>query len=102
MQGIAILGLMSLGYLAVENWTFGFERIVDLRLKTVNSANRGLSRAEADLAALLKRREQVVKTNGAKREELRRGVDQRDASISELTNQLVSTGAQSQGGSGPV
>jgi hypothetical protein len=88
MQGIAILGLMSLGYLAVENWTFGFERIVDLRLKTVNSANRGLSRAEADLAALLKRREQVVKINGAKREELRRGVDQRDSSISELTNQL--------------
>jgi hypothetical protein len=88
MQCIAILGLMSLGYLAVENWTFGFERIVDLRLKTVNSANRGLSRAEADLAALLKRREQVVKINGAKREELRRGVDQRDASISELTNQL--------------
>ena len=88
MQGIAILGLMSLGYLAVENWTFGFERIVDLRLKTVNSANRELSRAEADLAALLNRREQVVKMNGAKREELRRGVDQRDASTSELTNQL--------------
>jgi len=32
MQGIAILGIVALGYLAVENWTFGFERIVDLRL----------------------------------------------------------------------
>jgi hypothetical protein len=32
MQGIAILGILALGYLAVENWTFGFERIVDLRL----------------------------------------------------------------------
>src|SRR5882724_5710689 len=30
MQGIAILGILTLGYLAVENWTFGFERIVDL------------------------------------------------------------------------
>lgn len=88
MQGIAILGLMALGYLAVENWTFGFERIVDLRLKTVNSASRELSRAEADLAALLKRRRQIATTNGEKREELRRGVDQRDASISELTAQL--------------
>ena len=88
MQGIAILGLMALGYLAVENWTFGFERIVDLRLKTVNSASRELSRAEADLAALLKRRMQIATTNGEKREELRRGVDQRDASIGELTAQL--------------
>jgi hypothetical protein len=24
MQGIAILGILALGYLAVENWTFGF------------------------------------------------------------------------------
>jgi hypothetical protein len=88
MQGIAILGLMALGYLAVENWTFGFERIVDLRLKTVNSASRELSRAEADLAALLKRREEIATTTGEKREELRRGVGQRDASIGELTTQL--------------
>jgi hypothetical protein len=48
IQGIAILGIVALGYLAVENWTFGFERIVDLRLKSVNAASRELSRAEAD------------------------------------------------------
>src|SRR5215467_15999690 len=40
MQGIAIVGIAALGYLAVENWTFGFERIVDLRLKSVNIASR--------------------------------------------------------------
>jgi len=92
MQGIAILGLMALGYLAVENWTFGFERIVDLRLKTVNSASRELSRDEAYLAALLKRRKHIATTNGEKREELRRGVAQRDASIGELTAQLSREG----------
>jgi hypothetical protein len=30
MQGIAIVGIMALGYLAAENWTFGFERIVSI------------------------------------------------------------------------
>lgn len=28
-QGIAILGILALGYLAIENWTFGFERIIN-------------------------------------------------------------------------
>src|SRR5262245_18434891 len=46
MQGIAILGIFALGYLAVENWTFGFERIVDLRLKPVNTARADALRAE--------------------------------------------------------
>lgn len=40
MQGTAIVGIVALGYLAAENWTFGFERIVDLRLKSVNTAAR--------------------------------------------------------------
>jgi hypothetical protein len=53
MQGIAILGIFALGYLAVENWTFGFERIVDLRLKTVNVAKGELARADAELSALV-------------------------------------------------
>jgi hypothetical protein len=30
MQGIAILGIFALGYLAVENWTFGFERALSI------------------------------------------------------------------------
>jgi hypothetical protein len=39
MQGVAILGIAALGYLAVENWTFGFERIVDLRLTKVTAGS---------------------------------------------------------------
>jgi hypothetical protein len=88
MQGIAVLGIVSLGYLAVENWTFGFERIVDLRLKHVNTASRELSRAEAEFSALLEHRKQKATSSGQKRDELRRGIDQRDVSIAELTAQL--------------
>src|SRR5262245_15003705 len=88
MQGIAILGIAALGYLAVENWTFGFERIVDLRLKSVNTASRELSRAEADLATLVDQSKWMTTSNGQKRDELRRGVEQRDASIAELSTQL--------------
>jgi hypothetical protein len=88
MQGIAVLGILALGYLAVENWTFGFERIVDLRLKQVNVASRNLSRAEAKFSTLLQQRKQKVDGSGAKRDELRRGIEQRDASIAELTAQL--------------
>jgi hypothetical protein len=88
IQGIAILGIVALGYLAVENWTFGFERIVDLRLKSVNAASRELSRAEADLAALVERRKQMTSTDSQKRDELRRGINQRENSIAELSKQL--------------
>jgi hypothetical protein len=88
MQGIAILGILALGYLAVENWTFGFERIVDLRLKSVNTASSELSRAEGELARLVDQSKRMTTSNGQKRDELRRGVEQRDASIVELTAQL--------------
>jgi hypothetical protein len=88
MQGVAILGIIALGYLAVENWTFGFERIVDLRLKAVNFASRELSRADSDLSTLVQHRKQMATSNSAKRQELRRGIEQRDASIAGLTAQL--------------
>jgi hypothetical protein len=88
MQLVAISGILALGYLAVENWTFGFERIVDLRLKTVNATSRELSRVESDLSALADRRNQITSSSAEKRQELRRGIDQRDASIAELTSQL--------------
>jgi hypothetical protein len=88
MQGIAILGIVALGYLAAENWSFGFERIVDLRLKSVNTASRDQSRADAEVANLLERRKQMTSTDSQKREELRRGVDQRASRIAELTKQL--------------
>jgi hypothetical protein len=87
-QGIAILGILALGYLAVENWTFGFERIVDLRLKPVSTVSRELSRAEGELAALIDQHKRMTSSSGQKREELRRGVEQRDASIAELRAQI--------------
>jgi hypothetical protein len=88
MQAIAIVGIVALGYLAAENWTFGFERIVDLRLKTVNTASREQSRADAALSTLQERRKQMTTTDSQKRDELRRGADQRDGRIAELTKQL--------------
>jgi hypothetical protein len=88
MQGVAIVGLVALGYLAAENWTFGFERIVDLRLKGVNAASRELSRTDAERAALVERRQQMTTTDGQKRDELRRGADQRDVSMTELRKQI--------------
>jgi hypothetical protein len=88
IQGLAVVGIVALGYLAAENWTFGFERIVDLRLKSVNAASRDLSRADADLAALVERRKQMTTTDSEKRDELRRGMDQRNNSIAELSKQL--------------
>jgi hypothetical protein len=87
MQGVAILGILALGYLAVENWTFGFERIVDMRLKPVTAAAQELSRAQADLSALEEHRKQGTTSSRQKRDELRRGIDQRDGSIAELTAQ---------------
>jgi hypothetical protein len=87
-QGLAILGILALGYLAVENWAFGFERIVDLRLKPVNTASRELSRAEGELAALVEQRKQMTGSSGQKRDELRGGAKERDASIAELSTQI--------------
>jgi flagellar biosynthesis chaperone FliJ len=73
---------------AVENWTFGFERVVDLRLKPVNAATRDLQRAEAELTRLKDQREHMAASRGQNRNELRTGVVQRDAGIAELTAQL--------------
>jgi hypothetical protein len=89
MQGIAILGILALGYLAVENWTFGFERIVDMRLKDVNAASRELSLAEAAHSALVEQSKQMAASSAQTRDELRRGIDKRDASTAELTAQLA-------------
>jgi hypothetical protein len=89
MRGLAALGIVALGYLAVENWTFGFERIVELRLKPVSAAASELARAEADLSALMAQSKQMSTSGTHQRDELRRGIDQRDASIAVLSAQLA-------------
>jgi len=77
MQAVALVGIVVLGYLAVENWTFGFERIVELRLKPVSAASLLLSRAEAHQADLIRQRDQANTGESDKREELRRGIKDR-------------------------
>ena len=81
MQAVALSGMLVLGYLAVENWTFGFERIVQLRLDPVNKAQLALSHAETDLKDLVNHRDQTATGNNGKREELRDGISKRDAAI---------------------
>src|SRR6516162_4004527 len=89
MQGIAILGLAALGYLAVENWTFGFERIVDLRLKPVNASARELLSAKANLSTLEEQHKQITGGSRQKRDELRRAIEQRDNSIANISKQIT-------------
>ena len=90
MQLVALLGLIALGYLALENWTFGFERIVDLRLTAVNATSRELDRVKSDLSALEDQHRQLTASNRQKRDELRRAIEQRDSSIANLAAQLTS------------
>jgi hypothetical protein len=67
---------------------FGFERVVDLRLKPVNAAARELARAEAELSRLKGQGDHQAASGGQTRDELRTGINQRDAGIAELTAQL--------------
>jgi hypothetical protein len=88
IQGVAVLGILALGYLAIENWTFGFDRVVDLRLKPVNAVARDVARADAELSRLKDQRDRRTESGEQKRNELRTGISQRDAGVAELTAQL--------------
>jgi hypothetical protein len=88
MQVVAVLGIIALGYIAVENWTFGFERVVNLRLKPVNAASGELQRAEAELSRLKDQLGHTASSGDRKRDELRVGIAQRDTSIAELSKQV--------------
>jgi hypothetical protein len=81
MQAVALVGIVVLGYLAVENWTFGFERIVELRLRPVSAAGLLLSQAQAHQTDLIHQREAANTGESVKREELRRGIKDREDSI---------------------
>jgi hypothetical protein len=88
VQSVAILGIMALGYLAVENWTFGFERIVDLRLKPVNSASRDLEGAQQALAGLQAQKERTLAASREKQEQLRNSLLNLDETIEKNNDQL--------------
>jgi hypothetical protein len=89
IQVVALSGILALGYLAVENWTFGFERIVELRLKPVNFAAENLARAEADLNGLQLQRDRVAINSKDKREELGKSLALWDTSIGRNNAQLT-------------
>jgi hypothetical protein len=55
----------------------------------VTTSNSELSRAEANLSALLDQRRQLTNGDSQKRNELRSAIDQRDAGIAQLTPQLA-------------
>jgi hypothetical protein len=89
VQLLAIVGIFSLGYIAIENWTFSFERVVDLRLRTVNATSRDLQRAKSESVGLKEQQNQLRQSSEAKRNELRDGITQRNANIADLTEQLA-------------
>ena len=75
MQVVAFAGIVFLAGLAFENWLFGFERIVALRLKSVTEASLVLSKARAELESLEKDRAAVAGGNSERRDELRGDLD---------------------------
>jgi hypothetical protein len=89
IQLVAIIGILSLGYIAIENWTFSFERIVDLRLRTLNVASRDVQLAISEASGLREQQSQLRQNSEAKRNELRDGIRQRNANITDLTLQLA-------------
>ena len=87
IQGVAILGILALGYLAVENWSFGFERIVDLRLKPVNIASRDWHLRKTSFQRCRTSANRRHKQS-QKRDELRRVLSSVMRALRELTAQL--------------
>jgi hypothetical protein len=83
---LCLLAILALSYLAIENWTIGFERLFSMRLNEVMAAASAVARAEADRLALDSENNQEA--NAGKRAELRAGVKARETSIAALADQV--------------
>jgi hypothetical protein len=83
---LCLLAILALSYLAIENWTIGFERLFSMRLNEVMAAASAVARADADRLALDSENNQEA--NAQKRAELRAGVKTREASIAALADQV--------------
>jgi hypothetical protein len=83
---LCLLAIVALSYLAIENWTIGFERLFSMRLDEVMTALSAVTRAEADQLVLEK--EYDKEADAEKRAELRIGVKTREASIAALGDQV--------------
>jgi hypothetical protein len=75
------LGILVLAGLAFENWTFGFERIVDLRLKPVTAASLALHQAKAQVDDFTDRRDNAESGDKGKRDELQQGIKERNDAL---------------------
>ncbi len=83
---LCLLAILALSYLAIENWTVGFERLFSMRLSEVMTAASAVARAEANQLALETEDDQSA--SARKRDELRIGVTAREASIAALASQV--------------
>jgi hypothetical protein len=83
---VCLLAILALSYLAIENWTIGFERLFSMRLNEVMAAASAVARADADRLALESENNQEANTQ--KRAELRTGVKTMEASIAALADQV--------------
>ena len=70
MQTIAAIGIVFLAGLAFENWMFGFERIVELRLKPVSEAKLVVDKAEANLKDAERKHEAAIEGDTGRRREI--------------------------------
>jgi hypothetical protein len=86
IQAVAVSGMLVLGYLAFENWTFGFERIVELRMKPVSDANLVLSQAKDNLKDLESQRDHAATGDKARRDELQSKIAEQEAIIKTETD----------------
>ena len=81
VQFAAGLAILALSYLAVENWTIGFERLFSMRVNEVITAMAAVSKAEADKASLDNDGAESALGNKEKREELRAGIKSREDGV---------------------
>ena len=82
MQAIAFVGIVFLAGLSFENWMFGFERIVELRLKSVSAADLVLTKAEANLRDIENRNESANTGDTNRRKEVENELKGVEAQIS--------------------
>jgi hypothetical protein len=75
MQTIALIGIIFLAGLAFENWMFGFERIVQLRLGPVNEAKSDFDDKNDRLATLTGERDNAAANDKEKLDNLQRQLD---------------------------
>jgi hypothetical protein len=85
MQAVALLGILVLAGLAFENWTFGFERIVDLRLKSVTETALALKQAKDHVERLTQQRDDAASGDEGKRTELQHGIQERKDALATET-----------------